>query len=104
MRLLRMLLMRVRAVLRAGIVDAELDVEMREHFDRLVEEHLARGCTLEAARAAAHREFGPLTQLTEQAREARGVAWVLSAAHDVRYGLRLMRRAPGFAAAVVLTI
>jgi putative ABC transport system permease protein len=104
MRILQLLRMRLRALFRSAAVDADLDEEMRAHLDRLVDEHVGRGLTPAAARAAARREFGPTTQLTEEAREARGVAWLVTGAQDVIYGVRLMRRAPGFAAAAILTI
>ena len=96
--------MRLRALVRADAVDRDLADEMRGHFDRLVDEHVASGLTRAAAREAARREFGPVLQLTEQSRDARGVAWLHSAAQDVRYGARLMRRSPGFATAATLTI
>ena len=57
-----------------------------------------------AARAAARREFGPMTQLVEESRDARGVAWIANVAQDVKYGARLLRRTPGFAAAAILTV
>src|SRR5262245_13655070 len=104
MRIVRSLRMRLRALLRSEAVDADLADEMREHFDRLVDEHRARGLSADAARAAARREFGPMTQLVEASRDQRGVAAILAAAQDVKYGLRLMRRAPGLAAAAILTV
>jgi len=96
--------MRLRALLRFDAVDAELHDEMRAHLERLVAEHVARGMAPEAARAAARREFGPMTQLMEESRDARGTMWIVAAAQDLRYGLRLLRRTPGFAAAAVLTV
>ena len=45
-----------------------------------------------------------VTQLTEESRDARGVAWLANGWQDIRYGARLMRRTPGFAAAAILTI
>src|SRR6185436_16751530 len=55
-------------------------------------------------REAARREFGPVTQLAEESRDARGVMWIVNGWQDLRYGVRLMRRAPGFAAAAILTV
>ena len=104
MRWLHSLRMRARAVLRSGAVDRDLADEMREHIDRLTAEHVARGLTPEAARDAARREFGPVTQLVDESRDARGVMWIANALQDCRYGVRLMRRSPGFAAAAMLTI
>jgi hypothetical protein len=82
-------------MLRSGAVDAELDDELQAHLDHLVEENLARGMTPDAARAAARREFGPVTQIVEESRDARGVLWVPT---PERPELRraAMRRGPGF--------
>ena len=99
-----MLWMRVRALFRAEAVDRDLDDEMREHLDHLIREHRAGGMTVEQARAAALREFGPIAQLTEASRDARGVTAIVNAIQDMQYGARLMRRAPGFSAAAILTV
>src|SRR5262245_30774984 len=104
MRFLQMLRMRLRALVRADAVDRDLGDEMRGHFDRLVEEHIERGMTPDAARAAARREFGPVAQLVEESREARGVSWIANTVQDLRYATRLMFRAPGFSTAAILTI
>jgi putative ABC transport system permease protein len=99
-----MFLMRARALWRGDAVDRELAEEMRAHLEQLTQEHVARGMTVEEAREAARRTFGPVTQLVEESRDARGVMWIANGWHDMRYGVRLMTRAPGFAAAVVLTV
>jgi len=104
MRLIQMLRMRVRALVRSDAVDRELGDEMRDHFEHLVEQYVARGMTPGAARDAARCEFGPVTQLVEESRDARGVTGLSNAWQDLRYGVRLMARTPGFAAAGVLTI
>src|SRR5262245_33294080 len=104
MRIVQMLLTRARAIVRRDDVDCDLADEMREHLDHLTAENIARGMTPDAARDAARREFGPVTQLTEESRDARGVMWIVNGWQDVRYGVRLMARAPGFAAAAILTI
>jgi putative ABC transport system permease protein len=104
MRIAQMLLMRLRALVRGDAADRELSDEMRAHVEHLVAEYIARGLTPDAAREAARREFGPVTQLTEESRDARGVAWLANGWQDIRYGARLMRRTPGFAVAAILTI
>jgi hypothetical protein len=50
MRVMRMIRMRTRVLLRSNAVDRDLNEEMRELFDRLVDEKLAIGMTLEQAR------------------------------------------------------
>jgi putative ABC transport system permease protein len=104
MRLIRMFRMRARALWRGDAVDRELAEEMRVHLDQLTQEQLARGMTPEAAREAARSAFGPVTQRVEESREARGIMWIANGWQDMRYGVRLMTRAPGFAVAVVLTV
>ena len=104
MRVLRMLLMRARALCAAAPSIATSPTRCASTSERLAQEHIARGMTPEAAREAARREFGPVTQLVEESRDARGVMWIVNGWHDVRYGVRLMGRAPGFAAAVILTV
>src|SRR5438034_1141800 len=104
MRILWMLLRRARALFRGASVDRELADEMAEHLQHLVDEHVAHGMTPAAARAAAQREFGSTALLMEESRDARGVAWLSQLVDDMRYGVRLMRRTPGFATAAALTV
>src|SRR5262245_29633554 len=104
MRIAQMLMMRVRAIVRGRAAARELGEEMGAHRHHLVAGHRSRGLSLEAAREAARREFGPLAQLAEESGDARGVAWLANGWQDIRYGARLMRRTPGFAAAAILTI
>jgi putative ABC transport system permease protein len=96
--------MRLRALTRSGEVDRTLLDEMRDHLDHLAAAHVDRGMTPEAARAAARREFGPVPQLMDESRDARGVAWIANAAQDMKYGVRMLKRSPGFATAAVLTV
>src|SRR5262245_54192651 len=104
MRWITVFLMRLRALWRGEAVDRELADEMAAHFDRLVDEGMAAGMTAAQARDAAREEFGPIMQLTEASRDARGVSVLTNAWQDLKYGVRLMRRTPGFAAAATLTI
>jgi putative ABC transport system permease protein len=104
MRWVQSVRLRTRALLRGHAVDRDLADEMRDHLDHLVSEYIARGMTPDAARAAAHREFGPMFPPMEASRDARGVAWIANLAADTRYGARLLRRTPGFASAAILTI
>jgi putative ABC transport system permease protein len=53
---------------------------------------------------AAQREFGPVTQIVEESRDARGVMWVSNAWNDLKYGVRLLHRSPGFVIAAILTV
>jgi predicted permease len=86
--------------------ERELDEEIRSHFRMAVEERVARGESREAAERAARREFGNDVRVREVTRMMWGGMWMDWLAQDVRYGIRSLRRDPGFslAAAVILTV
>ncbi len=104
MRLLRTWLARSAGALWSRRRDAELDDEIRAHLEMLTEEHERRGLSPEAARQAARREFGGVTQIAEAYREQRGLPFLDTLAQDVRYALRIWRRAPGFNLVVILVL
>lgn len=94
----------MRALVRAEVVEREMRDEMQLHLDRTAERLMARGMSADAARAEARREFGNLTWVQEEARDARGVRWLHDALQDLRIALRRIRRAPALGIAIVLTI
>lgn len=91
---------KVRASLRRRPLD-RVDDEMREeldaHLQMEIEANLDRGMSLDAARAAAARGFGNRTAIREASRDEWTFVWLESLMQDLRYGLRVLRRAPGFA-------
>jgi len=102
--MVRVVLKRVLAMFGARRGDAHFDAEIREHLDRLTEDHVRRGLEPAVARAAARRDFGGVDQIREQYRDQRGLHALDLLAQDVRYALRQLRRSPGFTAAVAVTI
>lgn len=83
---------------------ARLDEELQFHLDRQIAENLAAGMTPREARYAALRTFGNPVLLRDETRATWNWNWLESLLRDLRFGGRSIRRAPGFAALMVLTL
>jgi predicted permease len=101
--MLAMLKRRLWALLRRSETDRELDEELYYHLERQIEQNVAGGMSTDEARRAAMRDFGGLQQAKENCREVRGSSLLENLGQDLRYGFRLMHKAPGFTAVVVAT-
>ncbi len=84
--------------------EAELDDELREHMALAQEEHVRRGMSRKAARYAALRDFGGVEQVKEIYRERRGLPMLETFLQDLRFGVRMLRKNPGFTAVAILTL
>jgi putative ABC transport system permease protein len=85
-------------------VERELDAELRSYIDELTAEKMKSGMNSADARRAALLEAGGVEQIKEEVRDARKGALVETTIQDLKYGARLLRRAPGFAFIAVVTI
>jgi hypothetical protein len=101
---LREMARRLRMLVRRHEFDADLAEEMRLHMELRQQEQREAGMTAEDAHAAARRQFGNATYLREESRLAWGWAWFEHMAQDVRYGARMLRKAPGVSLIAILTI
>ena len=96
MRLFTQLRIQIEMLFGRGKAAAQLDDELRFHIDRQIEENIAAGMSTEEARCAALRTFGNPALLREQTRATWSGNWLESLLRDLRYGLRTLRRTPGF--------
>jgi predicted permease len=87
-----------------GRFQAGLSSEMREHLEEKVEELAANGMPAEEARLEAKRQFGNTLLLREQSRDVWSFRWLETLLQDLRYGVRQLRRSPGFSAVAIVTL
>jgi len=93
-----------RNLLRREHVESELDLEVRTYAELLEEENMSRGMNPEQARRQARIELGGPEQVKEAVRGARAGAWIETVWQDLRSGVRVLRKNPGFAATAILTL
>lgn len=85
-------------------MDSEMDEELRSHIEKRADDLERSGISRAEAIRRANIEFGGLERYKEECRQERSGSWLETLWADVRYGLRMFRRNPGFTAVAVLTL
>ncbi|WP_420237850.1 ADOP family duplicated permease [Telmatobacter bradus] len=104
MRVWEQLRVSLRMLFHRGRAAEQLDEELRYHLDCQTEENLAAGMNAREAREAALRSFGNPALLRDQARSSWHWNWLEALLRDLRYGVRALRHAPGFAGIAILVM
>ena len=98
------LLQRIANLFRGHKLRREIEAELRSHTEMRIEDNIAAGMSPEKARRDALLRFGNFTVASERVTAADTVLHVESFARDLRYGVRQLRRSPGFALTAILTL
>ena len=104
MTLLHRLASMARWIVRRNKAETELDDELQTFVDMAAADYVRDGATPAEARRLARLQVGGVEQAKERVRTGRHGAWLDTAARDVRYGLRQLRRDPGFAGIAIATL
>jgi macrolide transport system ATP-binding/permease protein len=95
---------RLTALFRRQRLEDDLDEELRSHLEMAVELNCRKGMTAEDARREAMKNFGGVEQTKEIYRDQRGLPMIESTLQDLRFGLRMLRRSPGFSVLAILCL
>jgi putative ABC transport system permease protein len=98
---LREWMQRLWGSIRPNSRELEMEEELRQHLELAREGLQSRGIAADDIQRALRIEHGGLTQTMESMRDQRGLPWLDDFACDLRYGLRSLRRSPGFTALAV---
>jgi len=85
-------------------LEDDLDAELRSHLEMAVETNLCKGMNPKDARHEAVRNFGGIEQAKELYRDQRGLPLLDTTYQDLRFGLRILGRSPGFSTLAILCL
>ena len=104
MAMLKWIKTRLTSLLRRDRLEHELDRELSFHIDMLTEQNIQAGMSPEEARNQAMRRFGAVEGVKDAVRDTWLSRMFETLGQDMRYGLRNLRRNPGFALVVIATM
>jgi putative ABC transport system permease protein len=94
----------IRSISRRRALENGLDEEMRFHIDQETEKHRRSGMSPDEARRHALLKFGGLEGIKESTRDEIRPAMLEDSVRDLRHGIRMLRRAPGFTVSALVTL
>ena len=96
--------LRLRSLFLKNKAELDLREELQFHLQNQIDEYVAQGMNPQEARRAALRSLGGVEQVKEECREARKMNLIENFVRDMRLGLRMLRRSPGFTVLAILCL
>ncbi len=96
--------LRLRSIFHKNQAELDLSEELQFHLQNQIEEYVAQGMNRKEARHAAFRSLGGIEQAKEECRDARKVNVIDNFLQDLHFGLRILRRSPGFSILAILCL
>jgi predicted permease len=96
--------LRLRSIFHKNRAELELSEELQFHLQNQIDEYVAQKMNPKEARHAALRSLGGIEQAKEECRDARKVNLIENFLQDVGFGLRMLRRSPGFSLLAILCL
>jgi putative ABC transport system permease protein len=93
-----------KSLFRKGVLDAQLDKELRFHIEKLTNDNVAAGMTPEEARRQAVLEFGGREQIKEEVRDVYRIRLLDATVANLKSAFRFIRKSPTFSVTVILTL
>src|SRR5215216_201493 len=96
--------LRLYAVIRGNRIHSEIDEEMRFHIEMRTKKNIEAGMTRDEAEKDALWRFGNVAHIKDRSWDIRGGGMIEILIKDLKFGLRMLLKTPGFTAVALITL